>query len=251
MTTLQAPAKLTLSLAITGIRDDGFHLISSEMVSLDLCDVIRIVPASRNTITVDGPFAAGVPTDATNLMHKALDMAGVTASIHLTKNIPRGGGLGGGSTDAAAVLRWAGWTDLTAAARVGADIAFCMVGGRADVGGIGEVVRPLSYERRDFTLVIPPVHVSTPLVYRTWDDMGGPEGDNGNDLEPAALVAEPKLVEWRDRITAAAGRRPSLAGSGATWFLEGHHDGIGTELEGATVVLTSTRPDAGRVDDNS
>lgn len=251
MSILEAPAKLTLSLAITGVREDGYHLINSEMVSLDLCDEIRITPAPRNSITVDGPFADGVPTDTTNLMNKALEMTGRTASIHLTKNIPHGGGLGGGSTDAAAVLRWADWADLTAAARIGADVPFCMVGGRAEVTGIGEVVRPLPYERRNLTLIIPPLHVSTPAVYRAWDAMGGPSGDNGNDLEPAALFAEPALVEWRDRITSAAGRRPSLAGSGATWFLEGHLDGLGAELEGATVVLTSTRPDSGRVDDNS
>lgn len=246
MTILEAPAKLTLTLEVTGVREDGYHLISAEIVSLTLCDRIEMHPATTTSITVDGPFAAGVPTDATNLMHKALALAGRSASIRLTKNIPHGGGLGGGSTDAAAVLRWAEWTDLVAAARVGADVPFCIVGGRADVGGIGEVVRPLAHVERDFTLVVPPVHVSTPLVYRTWDEMGGPKGDNGNDLEPAALAAEPALREWRDRIEAVAGRRPQLAGSGATWFLDGHVHGLDTRLPGATVVLTSTLTGATR-----
>lgn len=242
MTIHEAPAKLTLSLAITGVRNDGYHLINAEMVSLSLCDTIEFSSARSTTILVDGPFAAGVPTDGTNLIHKALAAVGQTAAVRLTKNIPHGGGLGGGSTDAAAVFRWAGSTDLAVAARVGADVPFCVVGGRADVSGIGEVVRPLPHVPRDFTLIIPPVHVSTPAVYRTWDEMGGPTGDNGNDLEPAALVAEPKLLEWRNRIEVAAGCRPSLAGSGATWFLEGHVRGLDIDLSGAKVVFTSTRP---------
>lgn len=242
MSRLEAPAKLTLSLAITGVRSDGYHLIRAEMVSLTLCDTIEFSTAGATTISVDGPFAAGVPTDGSNLMHKALSALERTAAVHLTKNIPHGGGLGGGSTDAAAVFRWAGSSDLGAAARIGADVPFCVIGGRADVSGIGEVVRPLPHVPRDFTLIIPPVHVSTPAVYKAWDDMGGPTGDNGNDLEPAAVAVEPRLLDWRNRIETAAGRRPLLAGSGATWFLEGHVRGLDIDLPGATVVFTSTRP---------
>ena len=247
MIRLEAPAKLTLTLSVTGVRADGYHLIDAEMVALDIADVVTIEDADSTSITIDGPFAEGIPTDESNLVHKALALTGRTARVHISKNIPHGGGLGGGSTDAAAILRWANFTDHAAAAAVGADIPFSLVGGRAHVSGIGEIVQPLPYESRDITLLIPPVHVSTPLVYKTWDAMGGPRGDNGNDLEPAALAAVPELREWRQRIAEALGQTPFLAGSGATWFVYGHAPDISEQVTGLGVVHTTTRPDPGRV----
>jgi 4-diphosphocytidyl-2-C-methyl-D-erythritol kinase len=244
---LEAPAKLTLTLSVSGVRADGYHLIDAEMVALEIADIITIEEASSTKITLDGAFADGVPTDESNLVHKALALTGRTAHVHITKNIPHGGGLGGGSTDAAAILRWAQFSDTTAAANVGADIPFSLFGGRARVTGIGETVTPLPFESRDITLLIPPVHVSTPLVYKTWDAMGGPTGDNGNDLEPAAVSAVPELALWRDRIADALGYRPFLAGSGATWFVNGHAPDISDQVAGLRVVHTTTRPDAGRV----
>ena len=65
------------------------------------------------------------------------------------------------------------------------------------------------------------MHVSTPAVYRAWDELGGPTADGPNDLEPAALVVEPALRAWRERIGELAGVEPVLAGSGATWFVPG------------------------------
>ena len=247
MNTLESPAKLTMSLSVTGVRADGYHLIDAEMVALDLHDVITIEQADEFSLTVDGPFANGVPTDSRNLVYKALALTKGNARVHITKNIPHGGGLGGGSANAAAVLRWARYTDLDAAAMVGADIPFCMVGGRATVTGIGEKIQSLDYMPRDVTLIVPPVHVSTPEVYRTWDSLGGPHGDFGNDLEPAAIAAFPELGTWRSRIESAFGQRPHLAGSGATWFIDGHHHATLGDLEGCVVVHTKTRPDAGRV----
>jgi 4-diphosphocytidyl-2-C-methyl-D-erythritol kinase len=239
-----APAKLTLSLRITGARDDGYHLIDAEMVTLDLADRLSI-DAGGSGLSAGGPFAEGVPLDHTNLVAGALRLAGREAAVHVHKAIPHGGGLGGGSADAAAVLRWAGFTDLVAASRLGADIPFCVVGGRARVRGIGEIVEPLEPEALAITLVVPPLHVSTPAVYRAWDALGGPTADGPNDLEPAALHAYPELAEWRTRIARAAGVPPTLAGSGATWFLIGHHERLGERLEDATVVLTRTA-DTGR-----
>ncbi len=64
-------------------------------------------------------------------------------------------------------------------------------------------------------------------VYRQWDAMGGPTGENGNDLEPAALAVEPRLARWRDRLRSATGVEPRLAGSGSTWFVEGEFAGAG------------------------
>ena len=119
---VEAPAKLTLSLRITGVRDDGYHLIDAEMVSLDWSDTLTITPGGDG-LTADGPYATGMPLDHTNLAAKALQLVDRRAAIHLHKRIPHGGGLGGGSSDAAAVLRWAGHTDLVAASRLGADVS--------------------------------------------------------------------------------------------------------------------------------
>lgn len=243
MAVLSAPAKLTLSLRVTGVRADGYHLIDAEMVTLDLADTIDITPASETSLSVDGPFVEGVPTDSSNLVWHALKLAGRTARVHITKNVPNGGGLGGGSADAAAVLRWAGATDATAAALIGADIPFCLVGGRARVTGIGEHVDPLPHRALAVTLIVPPLHCSTPAVYRAWDELGGPTGHpSGNDLTDAALAVEPRLAEWRERIAAVAGAQPVLAGSGATWFLHGEHPGIEGALGGALVIPACTRP---------
>jgi 4-diphosphocytidyl-2-C-methyl-D-erythritol kinase len=242
MIRLSAPAKLTLSLSITGVRPDGFHLIDAEMVSLDIADEVVIAPADSTAISVVGPYAAGVPTNESNLVYKALTLAQRTADVHIVKNIPHGGGLGGGSTDAAAVLRWAGFTNVEAAAALGADIAFCLNGGRARVTGIGDILEPLAPAAQDITLFIPPVHVSTPTVYKQWDSMGGPIGDNKNDLEPAALQAYPELAQWRDHIEAVSGHRPLLAGSGATWFIHGHQRRLTGLSDKVQVVYTVTQP---------
>ena len=247
MVRLPAPAKLTLSLRITGVRGDGFHLIDAEMVSLSVHDVVTIEPAGTG-ITAVGRYADGVPTDSSNLVAGALVLAGRTAHVTIDKRVPHGGGLGGGSSDAAAVLRWAQWGDsaeaLAAAAHLGADIAFCLVGGRARVRGIGEQIEPLPHIDRAVTLVIPPLRVSTPAAYRAWDQLGGPTAPGPNDLEPAAILVEPELARWRDRIGDACGRTPVLAGSGATWFVHGEHSNALAALgnEGAEIIAARTIP---------
>lgn len=234
---LRAPAKLTLSLRITGVRSDGMHLIDAEMVSLDLAD--ELVVSDGDGLVVHGAEGLSIPADDDNLVRRALRLVGRTAHVEVTKRIPAGAGLGGGSADAAAILRWAGFDDLEAAARLGADVAFCLVGGRARVRGIGEVVEPLPHEDRTLTLLTPPFGCSTPAIYRAWDGLGGPTGEGPNDLEPAALHAEPRLAEWRDRLADATGRTPVLAGSGSTWFVEGSFPGEGR-------VVTRTDRPAGR-----
>lgn len=249
--TVMSPAKLTWSLRITGRRDDGYHLLDAEMFTLDLCDEVTIEPEASG-LFIEGPFGSGIPTDDRNLIRKALDFIERDARIIVTKNIPHGGGLGGGSANAAAVLRWAGCTtedDIRRSAAIGADVPFCVVGGRAHVSGIGEVIEPLPYIDRHVTLVIPPLQVSTPAVYRAWDELqlSGRSQDSRslndddppfNDLELAALVVEPVLATWRDRIREACGTTPTLAGSGATWFVPGAHNDIADALSGAHVIET-------------
>ncbi|HVV36347.1 MAG TPA: 4-(cytidine 5'-diphospho)-2-C-methyl-D-erythritol kinase [Acidimicrobiales bacterium] len=214
---MRAPAKLTLSLRVTGVRADGYHLIDAEMVSVDLCDTLEFAEGDGLTVT-----GLAIPEGGDNLVTRALRAVGRTAHVTLHKEIPAGAGLGGGSSDAAAVLRWAGVTDDVAlAASLGGDVPFCVRGGRARVTGIGDVLEPLPFEARTFTLLTPPLHVSTPAVYKKWDELGGPRAAGPNDLEPAALAVCPELGAYRDQLGAATGAVPVLAGSGSTWFVEG------------------------------
>ena len=221
--TVVAPAKLTVSLRMTGVRDDGYHLIDAEMVSLDLADELTFTEGDGLEL-VDAPPGLDGPADD-NLVRRALRAVGRTAHVRVVKRVPVGGGLGGGSADAAAVLRWAGCDDVDLAAGLGADVPFCVRGGRARVTGIGERLEPLPHEARTFTLLTPPFGCSTPAVYRAWDELGGPTGGGANDLEPAALVVEPRLTLWRDQLAGATGEQPVLAGSGSTWFVEGAFPG--------------------------
>lgn len=222
--TLRAPAKLTLWLRITGTREDGYHEIDAEMATLDLCDDVTFGPGDALKV-VSETGGLPVPAGDDNLVRRALAAVGRTAQVRLVKRIPAGAGLGGGSADAAAALRWAGCTDVYLAAAIGADVAFCLVGGRARVSGVGEVLRPVPASVETYTLLIPPFGVSTAEVYRAWDAMGGPEGEHGNDLEPAAVAVAPELLAWRRNLEEASGRRPTLAGSGSTWFVQGAFPG--------------------------
>jgi 4-diphosphocytidyl-2-C-methyl-D-erythritol kinase len=219
-----AAAKLTRSLRVTGVRADGYHLIDAEMVTVDLADTLTF--SEGDGLEVRGG-TADVPVDDDNLVRQALHAIGRTAHVQLDKHIPSGAGLGGGSADAAAVLRWAGVTDLELALKLGADVPFCVMGGRARVTGVGEQVEPLPFEPHTFTLVTPPIHCSTPAVYAAWDELGGPRADGPNDLEPAALVVAPELARWRDDLADTIGQTPVLAGSGSTRIVEGAHEGHG------------------------
>ena len=233
---LQAPAKLTLSLRVTGVRPDGMHLLDAEMVTIDFGDTLTFEPGSGISVVdevVGGLGVGAVTADDDNLVARALALLGASARVRIVKRVPAGAGLGGGSADAAAVLRWANVSDPAMAAQLGADVPFCLVGGRARVTGIGDIVEPLPIEDRRFVLVLPPVTVDTTAAYRAWDARRGasdapvPAGKHGNDLEEAALDVAPSLARWRDCFEEACGERPRLAGSGAAWFVEGDPTSLG------------------------
>jgi 4-diphosphocytidyl-2-C-methyl-D-erythritol kinase len=229
--TVRAPAKLTRSLRVVGTRPDGYHLIEAEMVSLEWGDSLLIDPDGEGLIIEDETPWSGDPrlsvspvsVGADNLVSRALSLLGRRAGVRLIKRIPPGAGLGGGSSDAAAVMRWAGVdpdrTGLDLAAGLGADVPFCLVGGRARVTGIGEAVAPLAPLALDLTLLLVPIASSTPAVYAAWDRLQPGPGPV-NDLERPALAVQPGLARWRDAWGEATGREPVLAGSGSTWFVE-------------------------------
>lgn len=250
-----AHAKLTLSLRVTGRRDDGYHEIEATMTTVDLADRLEIGPLDWTFSDDDSPARGrarpagmaqvvmldesgddfpGAPAVSDNLITRALRLCGRDARVTVYKRIPAGAGLGGGSADAAAVLRWAGFEDRRAAAAIGADVAFCLTGGRAEVSGKGEIVKRVAQLDEQYTLLTPPVRCATAAVYAAWDEMGSPVGANGNDLEPAALRVAPALARHRDLLGDATGLTPRLAGSGSTWFVKGSHPGPGRVVTSTT-----------------
>ena len=100
-----APAKVNLSLHVTGQRSDGYHLLDSLVVFVDVGDQITAETADKSTLHVTGPFAENIPTDGANLMIQAAERAGVPMAMTLDKHLPPASGIGGGSADAAATPR--------------------------------------------------------------------------------------------------------------------------------------------------
>jgi 4-diphosphocytidyl-2-C-methyl-D-erythritol kinase len=240
VTKLLAPAKLTVTLEVAGVRPDGYHELRAEMLTLDLADELIVSEPGVGLRVEAEPWtrADGLTSGAPNLIAAALTAVDRSAAVELRKRIPVGGGLGGGSADAAAVLRWAGCDDPAVAAGLGADVPFCVIGGRALVEGIGERVTALPFELRDYLLCLPPFGVNTAQVYAAWDE--APDDTAPNALAAAALRVEPRLAQWRDALGDLTGRDPVLAGSGSTWFVDvtaGH----APEAEGNWLTLGDQR----------
>jgi len=223
MSVVLAPAKLTWYLEVTARRSDGYHVLRSEMVSLALHD--RLTFSEGTGVEFLGSRNGVAELNGSdNLVSRALTLAGREAHVVVEKNIPLGGGLGGGSADAAAVLRWAGISNPAQAVQLGGDVPFCVVGGRALVEGIGEIVRPMPFEERTVTLFLPSFSVNTAQCYRAFDELGGSPGGR-NHLTAAAWKVEPRQRELMEWINANYGEGV-LAGSGSTVFVEG--DVVGT-----------------------
>ena len=152
-----------------------------------------------------------------------------------------GAGLGGGSSDAAAILRWAGcrptWTRPPRSAPTSPSAS------SAAGPGCGASARSSSrspFEARTLTLLTPPFGCSTPAVYRAWDELGGPTARRARTTSsPRRWPSSPGWPAYRDRLGDATGQTPRLAGSGSTWFVEGAHPGAGPRRH-------HHRPSAGR-----
>jgi 4-diphosphocytidyl-2-C-methyl-D-erythritol kinase len=178
-------------------------------------DILEIEPSATTSLEVDGEFA--VAADASNLVWRALDALGVRATARLHKRIPAGAGLGGGSADAAAVLRMFGGS-VEVAAQLGADVPFCLRGGAARVRGIGEQIEPIDLAEQHLVIATPRFSCATADVYRAWDELGGPRAEP-NDLEPAAQRVEPRLLEFKRAVEEASGETAKLAGSGSSYVV--------------------------------
>ena len=239
---LLAPAKLTLSLRVTGVREDGLHSLESEMVSVSLFDELHLFPSSEaaeTEISMSDPLGlsemgfplAEVPLGGGNLIARAMAMAGVRGRVELAKRIPPGAGLGGGSADAAAVLRaLLPELDSRAALALGSDVPFCVWLRRSMVKGVGDEIDPLPSGGGRWVLFLIPLHSPTGAVYGAYDQ--GARGnfeESGNDLEEAAIAIAPELARYREMIADKIGIRPRMAGSGSTYFAEGSLASLGLE----------------------
>ena len=221
----RAPAKLNLELRVLGRRPDGTHEVETVLQAVDLCDRLTIDPAPISTLESSG-FA--VPAGADNLVLRAAAAVGLVARFELTKRIPPGAGMGGGSSDAAAVLRAAGGRrgDLAAlAGELGADVPFFLAGGRARARGRGEILEPIPPSTGWFAVAWPGFEVGTGAVYRAWDEVGG---DGRNHLFRAACTVDPRLERFARRL----GEGWVMTGSGSAFFRE-------TDSEGAARAAVS------------
>ncbi len=240
-----APAKINLTLHVTGQRADGYHLLDSLVVFADVGDRVAVTPGEGLVLSLDGPMAAGVPLGDDNLALRAARLLGVDgASIRLTKNLPTAAGIGGGSSDAAATLR--ALARLTgrplpgraALLTLGADLPVCMIPAPQRMRGIGELLEPVP-ALPDLWMVLanPGVHVPTPAVFRALARKdGAPMPDplpvfadaaaladflrsQRNDLEEPAVALAPVIgAALRGLAAQDDCLLARMSGSGATCF---------------------------------
>jgi len=248
---VRAHAKINLSLKVLGRRPDNFHELRTVFQTIGLHDLLefQFTPGRGLAIELDDPLE--IPN---NLVRRAAEAFCERFAVRgrlemrLEKRIPAGGGLGGGSSDAAAVLltlpaltgRRAGLADLTAiGAGLGSDVPFFLVGGTALGLGRGEELYPLP-EMPSLPLLVlaPPVHVSTPEAYRalgraalTLDEISstlkclqsfvwqpGNWRAAENDFEDAVFQIHPELERWQRKLERSGAHVARLSGSGAALF---------------------------------
>lgn len=254
-------AKVNLTLDVLGKRPDGYHAIESVMQTVSLHDTVSLSLGGSSGIRLTCD-ADGIPTDARNLAHRAasavFEASGVSPGLEIAieKRIPAEAGLGGGSSNAAAVLRGLGLLlELSRddvfglAAQVGSDVPFFMVGGTAQVSGRGEYVHALPEVPEMWIVVVkPPFGISTPWAYRRLDEVRAasgqptPDSERGtasmrmvecvrsgspvsglhslvhSDLEPPAMEQHPDIAEMRDALRESGARAALLCGSGSAVF---------------------------------
>lgn len=249
---IHAPAKLNLFLHITGKREDGYHLLQSVMVFVDVGDELEFSPHDTLFIDVDGPFAGDMPPPHDNLVYKAAQMlaqeykTNMRGAIRLTKRLPVASGIAGGSSDTAAALK--GLARLWGlpeeqgrlqriAEKLGADVPACLIGRPVWAEGAGEkMMRLPEMPPLHFVLANPMIETPTPEVFRRFRDkfsapiqfMGRKKSASEwvadmkiyrNDLTEAAIEVTPAISTVLQALHGLPGCRITrLSGSGATCF---------------------------------
>lgn len=248
---LEAFAKINWSLDITGVRDDGYHLMDMVMQPVSLSDEITLIPSRDMMITTGGSVRCRA--DDSNLAMRAAyafrEASGIDSAvkIHVHKRIPIGAGLGGGSADAAAVLfglnrMWkAGFSSMDLekiGLTLGADVPFCLRGGLTRTTGIGELMENHPCRSSYWLLVFQPCRgLSTREIFASWNqeqvvhpdipavlsalETGSPEllgSAIGNVLEPVSSQRCPEIREATSLLLNAGARAAAMTGSGSAVF---------------------------------
>ena len=214
-----AYAKINLALHVRRRRDDGYHELETLFAFVDAGDVLVAQSAAQDSVAVVGEFSAGLGNPFDNLVARAL---GVAAALTLDKRLPVAAGLGGGSADAAALLRMFGGGAETART-LGADVPACLASRTARGEGRGDAVVPVEIgglEGMPVLLVNPRVPLATGAVFAAWDGVDrGPLGgweEGRNDLERPAIGLVPEIAAVLESLAGA--RFARMSGSGATCF---------------------------------
>jgi 4-diphosphocytidyl-2-C-methyl-D-erythritol kinase len=238
-----APAKLNLFLHVTGRRPDGYHNLETVFQLVDLCDELTITTRQdgrilRNPPPTDPLLAAMADADdltvrAARLLQQESGTA-LGANIHVVKRIPAGGGLGGGSSDAACVLlalnqHWGVELPLPRLAELGlalgSDVPVFVHGCTAFASGRGEVLTPVDLPERWFVVVQPPVSIATREIFAapqltrdtpTLKIRALPADGGRNDCQPVVSDRYPEVAEVLDRLAPFGAR---LTGTGACVFV--------------------------------
>jgi len=238
---IETPAKINLSLRVRRADSTGYHPLLSIVQAIEPMDTLFVELADDDRLEIEG---IRLPVDDDNLIWKAVRAVRPERrrGLHfrLIKEIPTAAGLGGGSSDAAAALLamrtlFDVQDDRSVIAGIGADVPFFQNGGLARMEGYGEMLTALPpVTGYHLALVVPPFDLSTPAVYRAWDDLGHPAGFSVagtdlppplrslgplvNDLYPAAVDLAPRLDEWRAELALRWGRPVMMSGSGPSLF---------------------------------
>lgn len=240
MTTYEAPAKLNLALLVAPPWPDGYHPLESLVQTVEWFDLLEVSPAEEGTDTITSDIEDNLIETALSELRKRSPVPPLV--LDLTKEIPVGAGLGGGSSDAAAALvagadlagiARAGLRDV--ASRIGADVPLFLTGGTLMMRGVGHDIEP-ARRLADFAvaIVVPDFGLSTRDIYQRWDALEGPEGPSvaddslppslrgrmpmRNDLLPAALDIEPRLGDFMTDISSVWETTVCLTGSGSACF---------------------------------
>jgi 4-diphosphocytidyl-2-C-methyl-D-erythritol kinase len=236
---LSAPAKINLFLHITGRRADGYHALESVFVPISLADTVELtLRHDREIRLLDAPVGLTSENDLACRAARALQAetgCALGVDIHLSKRIPQGAGLGGGSSDAAAALLglkrlWGLQITserlLSMGLNLGADVPFFIAGQPAFVSGVGEKLRPLTVPTQHLVLAHPDKPVSTAQVFqhdalkRDSPSSASPVftmRHGGNDMQRAAMQIEPAISALRESMS-AIGLTPRMSGSGSAVF---------------------------------
>jgi len=227
-------AKLNLSLRVIGRRDDGYHEIGSTVQTVDLADEIAL-RVTQGVVRVRNEAVTGVGPDLTEQAARALlERKGVRGGVEIDvlKRIPIGGGLGGGSSDAAAVLValnplvppvLSPQAVVDLASELGSDVPLFLRGGLVRMEGRGERITALGSPRSEtFVILCPPIHCDTSRVYANWTanrSGGRSEPRFGeNDLLAPALAAYPGLAKYYEAMAATSAEYFGMSGSGSSMY---------------------------------